>query len=125
MSDHDKRDDDRDDLDYVANANDQFVPITRRDEEVASEITMDDRNDDRDFDRDNDDLNINAHSVTGWIGLALSIISFFMFPIVFGIVGIVLGFIARARDAQWLGNTAIAVGVISIILRLFIRPMFF
>lgn len=61
-------------------------------------------------------------SMYGWIGLALSIISFFMWPLVFGIAGIILGFVSRNKGAEMLGNVAIAAGVISIIISLLMIP---
>lgn len=68
------------------------------------------------------DSNHSVSSVPGWIGLALSILSFFMMPIIIGGAAIIIGFVARNRDAVWLGNAAIAIGAISIIIRLFFIP---
>lgn len=84
-----------------------------RDEEYAAELSTgapDVRND-----RD-------VISMYGWVGIALSIISFFMWPLVFGIAGIVLGFVSRSKGADMLGNIAIAAGAISIIISLFMIP---
>lgn len=69
--------------------------------------------------RDDPDLN-NAY---GWIGLALSVISFFIVPVLFAAIGIVLGFVARKRGAHILGNSAMVVGVLSILARLFLLPL--
>ena len=100
-----------------------ITPDHRRDEEVASEITGFD--DDSIISDDKDtQVGDQVGSVTGWVGLALSVLSFFMMPIILGGAGIIVGFIARNRGAEWLGNTAIAIGVISIIVRLFINPLF-
>ncbi len=97
-----------------------FVPDHRRDEETASEITD---FDDKIIDRDNDvDVGNQVGNIPGWIGLALAVLSFFMMPIILGGAAIIVGFIARRRDATWLGNTAITLGVISIIVRLFFIP---
>lgn len=63
-------------------------------------------------------------SMYGWIGIALSIISFFMWPLVFGAAGIILGFVSRSKGADSLGNIAIAAGAISILISLFIIPFF-
>lgn len=60
----------------------------------------------------------------GIVGLALSIISLFVLPILFGATGIVLGFIARRRGATSLGSWAIGIGVVSIIVGMFILPFF-
>lgn len=61
-------------------------------------------------------------SMYGWIGLALSVLSFFMWPLVFGVAGIILGFVSRSKGANMLGNFAIGAGIISIILSLLMLP---
>lgn len=60
----------------------------------------------------------------GWAALALSILSLFVMPILFGAAGIVLGFIARRRGAEGLGAWAIGIGAVSIIVGIFILPFF-
>jgi len=60
----------------------------------------------------------------GWAALALSILSLFVMPILFGAAGIVLGFVARRRGAQGLGSWAIGIGALSIIVGIFILPFF-
>ncbi|MEY8742071.1 hypothetical protein AB9M62_21590 [Bacillales bacterium AN1005] len=45
-------------------------------------------------------------------------------PIRSGIVGIVVGFVARRRGAVTLGSWAIALGALSIIIGRFIAPFF-
>src|SRR5699024_8378038 len=87
---------------------------TSREEEYAAEMTPDAY---RDYEGDNEVI-----SVYGWIGLALSIISFFIWPIVLGAAGIILGFVSRNKGAATLGNVAIAAGVISIIISLLMIP---
>jgi hypothetical protein len=61
---------------------------------------------------------------TGYVALALSILSLFVFPILFGAAGIVLGFVARRRGAEGLGAWAIGIGAVSIIIGIFILPFF-
>lgn len=110
--DHDNHIDEKraDDLDTVFND---------RDEETAAEITADDfRTTDIE---DDDDTHVGGAAV-GWIALALSVISFFWLPIILGAAGIIVGFVARGRDANTLGNIAIAAGAISVLLALFVRP---
>ncbi|RDW19209.1 hypothetical protein CWR48_09200 [Oceanobacillus arenosus] len=90
-----------------------------RNEEFASEFTADD------YARS--DIGEDTHDVIssyGWIGIALSALSFFMWPFVLGAAGIILGFVSRSKGADALGNIAIAAGVISIIITLFFRPFF-
>ncbi|KAB2338535.1 DUF4190 domain-containing protein [Cytobacillus depressus] len=82
------------------------------------------------FDRDRDVVNdVDRETETagrgmGIAGLVLSIISLFVFPVLFGAVGIVLGFIARRRGALSLGSWAIGIGVVSIVVGMFILPFF-
>lgn len=60
----------------------------------------------------------------GYVALALSILALFVLPILFGAVGIVLGFIARRRGAEGLGSWAIGIGAVAIIVGVFILPFF-
>ena len=60
----------------------------------------------------------------GITALVISIISLFVMPILLGIVGIVLGFIARRKGASSLGTWAISLGAISIIIGIFLAPLF-
>lgn len=59
----------------------------------------------------------------GLAALALSILSLFVFPVLFGITGIVLGFIARGRGSRT-GTWAITIGAISLLLGIFVLPFF-
>ncbi|TMN20981.1 hypothetical protein [Lentibacillus cibarius] len=89
---------------------------SERDEEFAAEMTADD------MDISDTDDDADATSIFGWIGIASSIISYFLMPIILGGAGIILGFISRNRGAETLGNTAIIAGAISILIRLFVLP---
>ncbi|WP_139343326.1 hypothetical protein [Virgibacillus siamensis] len=89
---------------------------SKRDEEFAAEMTADDVT--NEVDHDEGDIN----SVYGWIGVALSVISFFVMPIILGAAGIILGFISRSKDADTLGNIAIIAGAASIVITLFVLP---
>ncbi|RSD27486.1 DUF4190 domain-containing protein [Mesobacillus subterraneus] len=55
--------------------------------------------------------------------LALSILSLFILPVLFGAAGIVLGFMARRRGSA-IGTWAIVIGAISILVGIFILPFF-
>lgn len=70
---------------------------------------------------DHDDSEVT--NMYGWIAIALSAISFFWIPLLFAGAGIILGIFARNREAPILGNTAIVIGVLSIVTRLFILPL--
>jgi hypothetical protein len=60
----------------------------------------------------------------GMGALALSILSLFVLPILFGAAGIILGFVARRRGAESMGSWAIGIGAVSIIVGMFILPFF-
>lgn len=79
--------------------------------------------------RDHDETNLFSERADGGVGygtvaLALSILSLFVLPILFGALGIVFGFVARARGASALGAWAIGIGVVSLIIGIFILPFF-
>ncbi|WML40575.1 hypothetical protein RCG19_02490 [Neobacillus sp. OS1-2] len=76
--------------------------------------------------REHDEIRERAAGGTGMgtLALALSILSLFVMPILFGAAGIVLGFVARSRGATGLGAWAIGIGVISIVVGIFILPFF-
>jgi hypothetical protein len=77
--------------------------------------------------RDNTQYNTRGEAGSKGIGfaaLALSILSLFVLPILFGAAGIILGFIARRKGATSLGAWAIGLGAISIIVGMFIVPFF-
>ncbi|MFE8695418.1 hypothetical protein ACFYKT_03480 [Cytobacillus sp. FJAT-53684] len=89
--------------------------------ELAAPISFD-RGMNRVDERDRE--TVTAGRGVGFAALALSIISLFVLPVLFGATGIVLGFIARRRGATSLGSWAIGIGVVSIIVGMFILPFF-
>lgn len=98
-----------------------FIPDQKRDEEIAAEMTSLDEETiiNKKYDNDYDD---QLSNIPGWIALGLAVLSFFMMPIIIGGAAIIVGFVARNRGALWLGNISIAIGVVSIIVRLFLIP---
>lgn len=100
---------DRNQSDFAENERKRFR------EETASELTepIDERQQTGD----------QVNNVYGWIAVGSSIISFFFIPLLFAIAGIILGVVARNREAPLLGYTAIVLGVLSILVRLFILPL--
>ncbi|EKN63605.1 hypothetical protein BABA_24755 [Neobacillus bataviensis LMG 21833] len=76
--------------------------------------------------REHDEIRERSAGGTGMgtLALALSILSLFVLPILFGAAGIVLGFVARSKGATGLGAWAIGIGVISIVVGIFILPFF-
>lgn len=71
-----------------------------------------------------EDEKATAGTGIGVAALILSIISLFVMPVLFGAVGIVLGFIARARGSTGLGSWAIGIGIVSIVMAMLIVPLF-
>jgi hypothetical protein len=61
---------------------------------------------------------------TGVIGIILSVLSLFIIPVLFGAAGIIVGFVARRQGAHSLGNWAIGIGIVSIVISLFFAPFF-
>lgn len=98
----------------------------RHDEETAAEIAapvpLNRGRDRQDTDQTTDRAAGGAG--LGTLALALSILSLFVLPILFGAAGIVLGFVARRRGAEGLGAWAIGIGAVSIIIGIFILPFF-
>jgi hypothetical protein len=78
-----------------------------------------------DVDRDTDmDGEVTEGRGVGAFAIVLSIISLFFLPVILGAAGIIVGFIARRNGATGLGNWAIGIGALSIILTLFFSPFF-
>ncbi|MCT1575889.1 MULTISPECIES: hypothetical protein [Oceanobacillus] len=93
---------------------------SKRNEEYAQEFTADDL---RDSEVPEEDA--NPGTFYGWAGIALALISFFVWPIILGSASIIFGFVARSRDIDVLGNIAIGLGVISMVMSLFVIPFLF
>ncbi len=97
-------------------------------EETAAEISeprpfSNDRSDDRKV-VDDDDTDLASGSGAGIFAVVLSILSLFFLPVLLGIAGIVVGFIARRMGARALGNWAIGIGAAAIIMKVFFGPFF-
>ncbi|CAG9619326.1 DUF308 domain-containing protein [Sutcliffiella rhizosphaerae] len=102
-------------------------------EEHAAEIGVNgvpvvesNRNRDREavFEEERSDVMGMSGRGLGILGLALSILSLFFLPIIMGAAGIIVGFIARKRGAQGLGAWAIGIGIVSIVVGIFVLPLF-
>lgn len=92
---------------------------SKDDEEIAAEMTADNV---KEPIESNDEPGKQVNSAFGWTALSLSIISFFIMPIILGGAGVILGLISKKRGADTLGNTAIVAGAISILISLFVLP---
>lgn len=89
--------------------------------EIAAPVTL---RRERDYDHDRDRDRVDSGRGVGYAALALSVLSLFIMPILFGAAGIVLGFVARRRGAEASGSWAIGIGAVSIIIGIFILPFF-
>jgi hypothetical protein len=84
-----------------------------------------DRDRDRDYDREyDDDRERTGGKAAGVIAIILSVLSLFIVPVLFGVAGIIVGFLARRQGAHSLGNWAIGIGIVSIVISLFFAPFF-
>lgn len=92
-------------------------------EETAAEIS-DVRSFEKDEIEEDEDFTSNAGSGAGMFAIVLSILSLFFLPILLGVSGIIVGFISRRMGATTLGNWAIGIGAVSIILKVFFSPFF-
>lgn len=122
MADQDRNYDDRE-LRYADSIgeDDQYEPMNYT-EETAAEIAAPIRLDRR----ERVDENETAEGGRGiaYTAIVLSILSLFIWPVLLGAAGIVLGFIAFRRGATSLGSWAIGIGVVSLIIGVFILPFF-
>lgn len=85
----------------------------KRESETAAELSDNDIN--QPVRAETEETGIQANSTLGWIGVVLSFASFFFWPIILGISGIVAGVIAKRQNADTLGNIAIIVSVVSLV----------
>src|SRR5690625_7824774 len=84
-------------------------------EETSVELT-DNKMDDHEV-TDNNDL-MASGSIVAWIGIALSILSFLMLPLLFTSAGIILGVIDIMQDIRTLVYTAYDIVIVSHIHRI-------
>lgn len=103
-------------------------------EETASEVTpapisprvqQTDKDEDGQNEVNNlgDIVDISGRNL-GIFGFVLSLISLLFMPVLLGAAGIVVGFFARRKDAKTLGNWAMGIGAVSIVVSLFFSPFF-
>ncbi|MFD1038498.1 hypothetical protein ACFQ3N_08850 [Virgibacillus byunsanensis] len=108
--------------DYQGSPPGAIDPYSKRNEEMATELTADDYDEAIKTGEKETNMGTQVNSAVGWAALILSLISFFMMPVILGGAGIILGFISKNRGADTLGNTAIVAGAISILITLFVLP---
>ena len=98
--------------------------VTNFQEETAVEYgVMNDRVERDETARANED-DVTAGRGVGTFAIVLSILSLFFLPILLGAAGIVVGFVSRRYGSTTLGNWAIGIGAISILMTVFFSPFF-
>ncbi|ARK29364.1 DUF4190 domain-containing protein [Halalkalibacter krulwichiae] len=98
--------------------------VTDFQEETAAEYgVMNDRFEREETARANED-DVTAGRGVGTFAIVLSILSLFFLPVLLGAAGIVVGFVSRRYGSTTLGNWAIGIGAISILMTVFFSPFF-
>ncbi|RYL90419.1 hypothetical protein ABNN70_12800 [Sporolactobacillus sp. Y61] len=59
----------------------------------------------------------------GWLALIISACALFFLPIVLGIAGIIIGYVAYRQGARTLGGWAIGIGIVAVLIQL-LSPLF-
>ncbi|WP_455662404.1 hypothetical protein [Pradoshia sp.] len=62
--------------------------------------------------------------VIGYVAILLSIISLFLYPVIFGLMGFMAGVTALKRRIRLLGIPAVLIGLFSVLAGLFVYPFF-
>jgi len=60
----------------------------------------------------------------GWTGIVLSILAFFMFPVILGIAGVAFGYFSYRQGAHTLGIWAMVLGGLAVLGALLFSPYF-
>ncbi|MEX2462425.1 MAG: hypothetical protein WD469_14190 [Paenibacillaceae bacterium] len=94
------------------------VPVLR-DEEYATELAEPMKHDAQ---SDGDAEPISR--IWGWSAMVVSILSLFIFPIIMGSAGSILGIIAVFKGTRMLGGWSIAIGLVSIFTALILVPYY-
>lgn len=63
-------------------------------------------------------------SFIGYVAILLSIISLFLYPVIFGLIGFLTGISAIKRRIRILGVPAVLIGLFSVLAGLFVYPFF-
>ncbi|WP_280768467.1 hypothetical protein [Salipaludibacillus daqingensis] len=72
--------------------------------------------------REQDEEAQSAGKGMGALGIAFSILSLFILPILFALAGIVFGVLSARKGRQALGYTAVAISAFSLIMSFFFAP---
>jgi len=108
----------------LENENNEAINNDQYREETAAELDAPIRAVNEEDRKTTENLEQANSRTMGYVALALSIISLFVLPVLLGAAGIIVGFMARRRGAQTLGNWAVGIGIVSVLLGIFVLPFF-
>ncbi|MFB1099013.1 DUF4190 domain-containing protein [Terribacillus sp. JSM ZJ617] len=94
---------------------------SKRDVETAAEISPSEERYRR-TEKEGSQQTTDSGKMFGYIALILSVASFFFAPILVGAAGIVFGVLAKRKGADVLGNIALIISIIAIVISLFTAP---
>jgi hypothetical protein len=112
---NDRKREDNENENWLEEAAAEVIPLPNRERGRSVENT--------EIETDNDVRATEGRGI-GWFAFALSIASLFFLPVLLGSAGIIVGFVARRRGANALGNWSIGIGAASIIVSLLFAPFF-
>ncbi|MGN8645496.1 DUF4190 domain-containing protein [Gracilibacillus sp. HCP3S3_G5_1] len=95
----------------------------KREEETSAELSANEFNRPIDSEEQETEMQSDVNTAWGWAGLVLALASFFVWPLMLAIGGIVLGIVSRQQGAATLGNAAIVTAIISILISLIFIPL--
>ncbi len=78
----------------------------------------------KDDERPSDEAIQQKKPVIGYVAILLSIISLFLYPVIFGLMGFMAGISALKRRIRFLGIPAVMIGLFSVLAGLFVYPFF-
>ena len=108
--------------------------MKENDEEFASEFAYADpdlhasRESGRNYREDIDNGEVQAiegNQALGWAGLVFAIASWFIWPLIMGVVAIVLGIMAYNSESRTLGGWAVGLGAATLAFNLIIVPLYY
>ncbi|SER17300.1 hypothetical protein SAMN04487944_101501 [Gracilibacillus ureilyticus] len=96
----------------------------KREAEASQELTANEFNRPVTNEEQGTQMQTNVNSVFGWIGLIMALASFFVWPLLMAAGGLIFGFVSKKQGADTLGNSAIVISVISLIVSIILLPLF-
>ncbi|MGP4042425.1 DUF4190 domain-containing protein [Gracilibacillus sp. D59] len=95
----------------------------KREAEASAELSANEFNRPIQSEEQETEMKSDVNTAYGWAGLVIALASFFIWPLLMAIGGIVLGFISKRQGADTLGNAAIVTAIVSIIISLIFIPL--